>query len=172
MTIRIGNGAGFLGDNLDCAAAAGRSGRARLSHARISGRADALDPGPQPRKRSRGRLCGRFSRSARQPHARPGRAAAAEDRDQRRRHEPGQLRARQRPAFWLPPAWPTSAIGRGHGRRSARRGWPSCKPPAAASKISTPASRWRELTAPVVSANAYLGRSADRRSAGRQAPGS
>ena len=63
--IRIGNGAGFWGDNLDAPYLLARDGTARRPDARIPGRADAGDPQPPAGEEPGGRLCQRLSRAGR-----------------------------------------------------------------------------------------------------------
>ena len=112
MTCRIGNGAGFLGDNLDAPRLAGRAGRAGLPDARIPGRADALDPGPGAREEPSRRLRRRFSRRAQKPlrrrlRAQPGLKLVTNAGAM----NPAELRRGRRPGCLWPPSWADDPIG-------------------------------------------------------------
>ncbi|MGC3966090.1 MAG: hypothetical protein QM775_01575 [Pirellulales bacterium] len=69
VTIRIGNGSRFLGDNLDAPRRLVETARLDYLTLEYLGRADAFDPRPAARERSDGRLRPRFPAGVEEPRA-------------------------------------------------------------------------------------------------------
>ena len=167
VTIRIGNAAGFLGDNLDAPRLLAEAGELDyltleyLAELTLSILARVREKNPQAG------YAGDFLDVLQSLLPRCSSTAAAEDRHQRRRHESrGVCRGRGR-ACWRGRLGdrPIGVVTR---RRPAGRHCRSCRPPAASWRTWRPASRSDLASCAGRQCQRLSGRRADRRSAGRR----
>ena len=156
IPIRIGNGAGFWGDNLDAPVTLVKSRQTRRADAGISRRVDPRDPRPSTLEGPGGGLRDRSPRFARASRAGDDRAGKPFDRHERGRVEPESLRRPVRDD-------PRSGRDGSHSRRGRRAGmrsghaFHSGRPTGSASHHMETGEPIGSVLDRIVSANAYLG---------------